>query len=168
MMVEVIEELLPEYDLHLTIAGELSNHFHEEYYANIRKYVKEHGIEERVTFFANISREQIFNIYRESDVYVIPSTGEPASITVIEAMSCSVPAISGSDNGTASYIEFGKTGYVFEDNNKADLKDKLEKIVCDREKLVKMGAAGYEHVKKNFQFDSYYKQIEKIRKLQEK
>ena len=168
MMVEVVEELLPKYDLHLTIAGEISNHFHQEYYDNITKYVKEHNLEDKVTFYANIKRDQVFNIYKESDVYVIPSTGEPASITVIESMSCSVPAISGSDNGTASYIDYGKTGYVFEDNNKDDLREKLEKIICDKDNLVKMGAAGYEHVKNCFQFDNYYSQIEKIRNLQTK
>lgn len=168
MMIEVVEELLPKYNIHLTIAGEVSNHFHEEYYEKVTKYVKEHKLEEKVTFFVNINREQIFNIYKESDVYVIPSTGEPASITVIEAMSCSVPAISGTDNGTASYIDYGKTGYVFEDNDKSDLKNKLEMIICDKENIVKMGAAGYQHVKECFQFENYFEQIEKIRKLQKK
>ena len=42
------------------------------------------------------------------------------------------------------------------------MKDKLEKIVCDRENLVKMGAAGYRHVQENFQFRNYYGQIEAI------
>ena len=77
-------------------------------------------------------------------------------------MAYSVPAISGTDNGTASYIDYGKTGYVFEDNDKEDLKDKLEKIICDRENLVRMGAAGYRHVKENFQFRNYFAQIETI------
>lgn len=168
MMIEVIEELLPKYNLHLTIAGEVSNHFHEEYYARVTQYVKEHNLEEHITFFVNINREKVFNIYKESDVYVVPSTGEPASITVIEAMSCSVPAISGTDNGTASYIDFGKTGYVFEDNDKADLKDKLEKIICNKDNIIKMGAAGYQHVKDCFQFENYFEQIETIRNLQQK
>lgn len=166
MMVEVVEELSSKYDLHLTIAGEMSNHFHEEYYSNITQYVKEHGLEDKVTFYCNISREQIFEIYKNSDVYVIPSTGEPASITVIEAMAFSIPAISGTDNGTASYIDVGKNGYVFEDNRKEDLKEKLERIICDRDNLVKMGADGYQHVKDCFQFANYYEQIEKIRNLQ--
>lgn len=168
MMIEVIEELLPKYNLHLTIAGEVSNHFHEEYYARVTQYVKEHNLEEHITFFVNINREKVLNIYKESDVYVVPSTGEPASITVIEAMSCSVPAISGTDNGTASYIDFGKTGYVFEDNDKADLKDKLEKIICNKDNIIKMGAAGYQHVKDCFQFENYFEQIETIRNLQQK
>lgn len=162
MMIEAVEALLPRYDLHLTIAGELSNHFHEEYYKKVSGYVKEHKLEDRVTFYTNLNRQEIVREYRKADVYVVPSTGEPASITVIEAMAFSVPAISGSDNGTASYIDYGKTGYVFEDNNKADLINKLEKIICSRETLVKMGAAGYQHVKDNFQFKNYYGQIEKI------
>ena len=129
-------------------------------------YVKAHNLQDRLTFLVNLNREAVAKEYKKADVYVVPSTGEPASITVIEAMAHSVPAISGSDNGTASYIDYGKTGYVFEDNNKADLKDKLEKIICDRDNLVKMGAAGYQHVKDNFQFRNYYGQIEEILKRQ--
>lgn len=162
MMIEAVEELLAKYDLHLTIAGEVSNHFHEEYYRMVTGYVREHGLEERVTFYTNLNRKQISEQYRKADVYVVPSTGEPASITVIEAMAFSVPAISGSDNGTASYIDYGKTGYVFEDNDKKDLIEKLNKIICDRDNLVKMGAAGYEHVKAHFQFRNYYDRIEGI------
>lgn len=162
MMIEAVEELLPKYDLHLTIAGEISNSFHKEYYRKVSDYVKAHGLEDRVTFLSNLKRTEIAEEYKRADVYVVPSTGEPASITVIEAMAHSVPAISGTDNGTASYIDYGKTGYVFEDNNKEDLKEKLEKIICDRENLVKMGAAGYRHVKENFQFKNYYGRIEEI------
>ncbi|MCH5251073.1 MAG: glycosyltransferase [Lachnospiraceae bacterium] len=162
MMIEAVEELLPKYNLHLTIAGEISNHFHEDYYKKVREYVEQHHLEDKVTFLVNLNREEVYEQYRKADVYVVPSTGEPASITVIEAMAFSVPAISGSDNGTASYIDYGKTGYVFEDNNKKDLKDKLEQIVCSKDNIIKMGAAGYIHVKNNFQFDNYYKQILKV------
>ncbi len=162
MMIEAVEELLPKYNLHLTIAGEISNAFHEEYYQKVVRYVKEHKLEDRVTFLVNLNRQQVSEEYKKADLYVVPSTGEPASITVIEAMAHSIPAISGTDNGTASYIDYGKTGYVFEDNNKEDLKDKLEKIIYDRDNLMKMGAAGYQHVKDNFQFRNYYGQIEII------
>lgn len=169
MMIEVVEGLLQKgYHLHLTLAGEVSNHFHEEYYRRVRTYVKEHNLEDKVTFLINQNRSQMDELYRRADVYVIPSTGEPASITVIKAMAYSVPAISGSDNGTASYIDYGKTGYVFEDNNKEDLQDKLEAIVCDRNNIIKMGAAGYSHVVNCFQFVNYYEQIEKIMKEQKK
>ena len=168
MMIEAVEELLPKYDLHLTIAGEISNPFHEEYYQKVVHYVKEHQLEDRVTFLVNLNRQQVSEEYKKADLYVVPSTGEPASITVIEAMAHSIPAISGTDNGTASYIDYGKTGYVFEYTNKEDLKDKLEKIICDKDNLKKMGAAGYQHVKENFQFKNYFERIEEIQERRKK
>lgn len=168
MMIEAVEELLPKYNLHLTIAGEISNAFHEEYYQNVVRYVKEHQLDDRVTFLVNLNRQQVSEEYKKADVYVVPSTGEPASITVIEAMAHSIPAVSGTDNGTASYIDYGKTGYVFEDNDKEDLKDKLEKIICDKDNLMKMGAAGYQHVKDHFQFKNYYERIVEIQERRRK
>lgn len=162
MMIEAVEELLPRYDLQLTIAGEISNSFHEEYYRKVSGYVKEHGLEDRVTFLSNLTKEDVAKEYRKADVYVLPSTGEPAAVSPLEAMAYSVPAICGTGNGTAGYIAYGRTGYVFEDNNKEDLKNKLEKIICDRGNLVRMGAEAYRHVKENFQFSNYYEQVEKI------
>ena len=162
MMIEVVEELLPQYDLHLAIAGEMSNSFHEEYYRKVSGYVKAHGLEDRVTFLSNLKKEDVAKEYRKADVYVLPSTGEPAAVTPLEAMAYSVPAVCGTGNGTAGYIDPGRTGYIFKDNDREDLKDKLEKLISDRENLVKMGAAAYHHVKENFQFSNYYEQIEKI------
>ena len=163
LMVQAVEELLDRYDLHLTIAGEVSNNFHREYYTALEKYIEEHHLQNNVTLLRNLGKEQVFEQYEQADVYVIPSTEEPASITVIEAMAFSVPSISGSDNGTASYIDEGNNGYVFEDNNKEDLKKKLEMIVSDRENIPRMGRKGYESVLADFQFENYYAVVEEIR-----
>jgi len=162
MMIEAVEELLPRYPLHLTIVGERSNHFHEEYYQKVLGYVKARKLENNVTFLSNLNRQDMAGEYVRADVCAVPSTKEPAAVTLLEAMAYSVPAISGSDNGTASYIDNGRTGYVFRDNDKEDLKEKLEKVICDKENLVRMGAAAYHHVKENFQFTNYYEQIEEI------
>ncbi|MBS4827830.1 MAG: glycosyltransferase [Firmicutes bacterium] len=168
MMVHAIEKLGKRYPLHLTIAGELSNHFHQEYYDKITAYVKEKGLEDQVTFYCNLNKKRVMEEYAKADLYVIPSTGEPASITVIEGMAFSIPVISGSDNGSANYIVEGKTGYVFEDCDQKDLEEKMDLILRDKERLKEMGKAAYAHVKKNFQFDRYFGVVEEIRRLQEK
>lgn len=162
MMIEAVEELLPKYRLHLVIAGEMSNRFHEEYYRKVCAYVKEHKLEHAVTLLTNLGRDAIEKEYKRADLFVLPSTDEPAAVSHLEAMAFSIPAISGSDNGTANYIRNGITGYVFDDNNKEDLKKKMEKIISDKTELMKMGAAAYRHVKDDFQFGTYYGQIMKI------
>lgn len=168
MMVYAVEKLCKKYPLHLTITGELSNHFHQEYYDKITSYVKEKGLQEQITFFCNLDKKRVMEEYSKADLYIIPSTGEPASITVIEGMAFSIPVISGSDNGSANYIEVGKTGYVFEDCNQQDLEEKIELIIQDRDRMLEMGKAAYEHVKNNFQFDRYYGVVEKILNEQKK
>ena len=162
MMIEAVEELLPKYRLHLVIAGEMSNHFHEEYYQKVSAYVTEHKLQSVVTLLTNLDRNAVVKEYKRADVFVLPSTDEPAAVSHLEAMAFSIPAVSGSNNGTANYIKNGITGYIFEDNNKEDLKEKLEKIICDKDKLKKMGEAGYQHVKDNFQFKNYFERIEEI------
>ena len=168
MMVYAVERLGKKYPLHLTITGELSNHFHQDYYDKITGYVKEHGMENQVSFYTNLNKKRVMEEYANADLYVIPSTGEPASITVIEGMAFSIPVISGSDNGSANYIENGKTGYVFEDCDQRDLEEKIELIIQDKNNMMEMGKAAYEHVKKNFQFDRYYGVVEEILREQKK
>lgn len=162
LMVEVFEKLVSKYDIHLTIVGELSSHFHEEYYARIEEYVLSHGLSNRVTLLKNLNRTQMFEEYKKADICAVPSTGEPGAVTLLEAMAYSVPVIGGSNNGTASYIVQGKTGYVFKDNDASDLQDKLETIVADRELLISMGKEAYNHVLENFQFDSYFETINRV------
>ncbi|MCM1242586.1 MAG: glycosyltransferase family 1 protein [Roseburia sp.] len=164
MMIEAVEELLCGYPLHLVIAGEMSNRFHEEYYEKVSTYVKEHKLESAVTLLTNLDKAAVEKQYRRADLFVLPSTGEPAAVSHLEAMAFSLPAISGSNNGTAGYIKDGITGYVFKDNDKEDLKEKIKKIIEDKEVLVRMGAAAYQHVKEDFQFETYYEQVEKILK----
>lgn len=166
MMVYAVEKLSKKYPLHLVIAGELSNRFHQEYYDSITTYVKEHGLEEQICFYTNLNKTRVMEEYAKADLYVIPSTGEPASITVIEGMAFSIPVISGSDNGTANYILEGETGYVFEDCNQKDLEDKMERILCDQDRLKEMGRAAYAHVKDNFQFKRYYGVVQEILEAQ--
>lgn len=168
LMVEAFAELNQKYpNTHLTIVGLVSDKFHEEYLASLEKCVKEHGLEEKVTLLKNLNKKQMLEIYGQSDLFVLPSTGEPGAVTHLEAMACAMPAICGEDNGTACYIEQGKTGYIFRDNDKRDLVDKMEEVISDREKLKEMGRNAYRHVEQNFQFDSYYRCVEEIMRRQQ-
>lgn len=168
LMLKAFEKISRKYEVHLTIVGEVSNHFHEEYLERAKKFVKEHGLETAVTFKKNLNKEQMAQEYRDADLFVLPSTGEPGAVTMLEAMAYSVPAVCGDDNGTASYIEEGKTGYIFRDNDEADLIEKMEWIISDKENIPIMGKNAYRHVAEHFQFDSYFHCIEEIMERQTK
>lgn len=162
MLLKVFEKLIIDYSLHLTIVGECSNQFHEKYLEELRWYINEHHLAEKVTVLVNLSRDKVFDLYRKTDVFVLPSTGEPAAVSHLEAMAFSIPAVCSTGNGTASYILSEKTGFVFEDQNADDLELKLRQLLKNRDKIKKMGSEAYRHVQNQFQFAYYYEGISEI------
>ena len=163
LMVEAVEKLRSKYpDIRLTIAGELSDDFHRDYKKRLEEYIAEHKLNEIVTLKYNLNREEVGKEYLKADLFVVPSTGEPASITVIESMAYSVPSISGTDNGTADYITPGITGEIFRDCDVDDLVAKMDSILSDRNKIPVMGRAGYNYILSRHQFANYYSVISQM------
>lgn len=164
LMVRVVERLVAKYpNIRLTIIGEISDHFHQEYYDKLKQYLAEHRLEDYVTLRYNVPKKEVNESFRHTDLFILPSHGEPASISVIEPMTCSVPVIGSDDNGTADYIEQGVCGAVFHDCDEDDLYRKMDEILTDAPVTIpQMGAAAYENVVKNFSFDAYYCAIEQM------
>lgn len=162
MMVEVVEELSAVSRIHLTIAGERTTPAHQAYYDRLKGYIDEHGLQDKVTLLVNLNRQQVAEQYRKADLFVIPSTREPASISQLEAMAFSLPVVCGDKNGTACYVENGVNGWQFRDNQKAFLKEALEKMVGRSEILQKMGQESYRLILEKYQIENYLEGIEKL------
>lgn len=162
MLAAVAEQLSKVYPLHLTLVGEATTRFQKEYHAKVVDYVKEHHLETIITIKTNVPRKNMDAEYAAADVYVIPSTKEPATVSQLEAMSFSLPVICSDANGAACYVEDGVTGYQFRDCDSEDLQKKLELLLADRQKIREMGAAGYRAAAEKYTFQRYYDGIMEI------
>lgn len=162
MLVEVIEELVKQMPVHLTVAGECSTPVHQSYYDGLEVYIRSHGLEDRVELLANLKRTQVWEQYRKADLFVIPSTAEPASISQLEAMAFSLPVICSDKNGTACYVKNGENGWQFQDNDKEDLKRTILKIICCKEEMMRMGTQSYRFVTEKYQINTYLEGIQKL------
>ncbi len=164
MMIETVGKLSGKYSVFLRIAGECTTKEQEGYYQGLKRYIKENGLGDKVWLFKNLNREQVEGLYAESDVFVIPSTREPASVSQLEAMAFSLPVICSDTNGTACYVENGRNGFQFRDNDKEDLKDKVEALIRDKERLRAMGKESYMDIVEKYSFRQYRVKMEEIRK----
>ena len=161
MLVEVIRELRRSYPIHLTIAGECSTRFHQEYYGNLERVLKEQDLEESITLWKNLNKEEIEECYKGADIFVIPSTKEPASISQLEAMAFSLPVICSDKNGTACYVEEGVNGFLFKDNDRASLQEKLDTLLKNENRDL-LGEKSYHFIKEKYSFIHYYNGIKEI------
>lgn len=162
LLLEAVAELVKAYPLQLTFVGEVISKEQEEYYAGLQDRVRAYGLEEKVSLIRNLSRDQVFEEYRKADLFVLPSTRERASVSQLEAMSCSLPVICSDTNGSSCYVEPGVNGYLFRDDDKMDLYDKLLMAVKSREHLEAMGRNSYRIVQEKYQFANYKRSVMEI------
>lgn len=159
MLLQAAERLKDKYEIHVTLVGEATNHFQKAYCEQVRKYVKEHHMENMVTVKTNVARRDMEREYLAADLYVIPSTLEMASVSQLEAMSYSLPVIVSDTNGTACYVEDGVTGFWFRDCDGDDFQEKLDTMLSDRERMQEMGAAGYRALSEKYNYKCYFETI---------
>ena len=162
MLLQILNELLPAYPLHLTLVGEVSTPYHENYFKKLQTYISTRHLESFVTCHTNCNPESMAEFYRAADLFVLPSTGEFASVSQLEAMSYSLPVIVSNTNGTSCYVEEGRNGYLFADNDAADLKEKIVSIITDKNNIPQMGACSYHLVVEKYAFTNYQKEISRF------
>ena len=164
MLLDAVRKVRTELgtDISLTLVGEAVEDNQIEYLDSLINYITEIDAKDWVTVHKNLSRQEVFDLYLKNDLFVIPSTKEPASISQLEAMSFSLPAIVSDSNGTACYTINGNNGYLFKDNDGEDLTDKIKEAVSSREHLINMARNAYESVLANNSFDAYYAGIQRI------
>lgn len=164
LLVEAFAKLQKRYSLQLILIGEVIDEKQAAYYQKVLNKIKEYGIEEHVCLKKNLTRELVFEEYRKADLFILPSTKERASISQLEAMSCSLPVICSNTNGSACYVESGKNGYLFADSDMEDLCQKIELAVKDKKYIEEMSKNSYQLVQEKYQFENYKQAIVDIMK----
>lgn len=162
MLIRIAAELKANYNIRLTLVGECKTEAHKKYFEHLKQLINQYQINDILDIKCNIAQDEVFKEYEKADLFILPSTGEFASVSQLEAMSFSLPVICSDTNGTSCYIEQGMNGYLFEDKNENDLKQKIFTVVSQTGLIQKMGAESYRLVKEKYQFKNYKKAITKI------
>jgi len=110
----------------LTIAGR--SDIDPDYTDYLRQYVKMRGLEARVCFKGAVSQQELIELYRNHDVFAMPSKYEGFGIVYLEAMSFGLPVIASSAGGAADIVKEGVNGYLAEPGNEVHVAAALRKL----------------------------------------
>ncbi|GAX86808.1 conserved hypothetical protein [Lebetimonas natsushimae] len=114
---------------------------------NLKKLAKKLNVENRVLFLGEIENKELFKYINMADLFIQPSIGHEAfGITLIEAMACGVPVIASRNGGMKEIVKDNENGFLFEINNKQELKEKILKAID-------MKFNTREYVKNNFTWE---------------
>lgn len=164
LLVDAVDLIQDKQDLSTTIVGQVTNEEEEKYFNELKKYINSKNLENYIHLRKNIRYQEMSNIYKQSDIFILTSKAEIASISVLEAMANGMPTISTDANGTASYIEEGHSGYLFKTKDAYDLALKLEKVIKDRNNIRNLGQTAFENIKNNYSFSNYYEALNEVLK----
>ncbi|MHA1221722.1 MAG: glycosyltransferase family 4 protein [Candidatus Heimdallarchaeaceae archaeon] len=119
-VLEVFLKIKDEYEnLKLTIVGR------GKLKSYIDNYIKENSLEERVKVLTNIESSEIFRLYSQADLFLMPSNYESFGIAIAEAIASGVPTLATSQGGVTFYLENNKNGLLID--NVEDIEEIVEK-----------------------------------------
>ncbi len=132
----------------------------------IKEKIRELGLTDRVIVRTDVTDEELPDVYRGADVFVMPSTKslndrEGFGIVYIEAALFGVPSIAVRQPGVDEAIVDGVTGVLIDDNIAA-LHDAIGRIMSDRSFCVRLGEQARERVLKEFTREAQFSKLRGI------
>jgi len=131
--------------------------------ADLRAYVAEHALNDKVRFTGSV--DSVADYLRASDAFVFPSRREAFGVSVIEAMSCSLPVVATAAGGLADIVRDEENALVIPVDDADAMTDALDRVLRDR--LPELGASGRDDVMQHYSsvavIDSYRRLLEHCR-----
>lgn len=105
-LIKVFNEIQKNYDIELIIAG--------EGVGNEEEYIKEIGSGSNIQFLGEVTQERLGELFRNSDIFVMPSFYEGLSLVTLEALASGLLVVATEIPGLKSFLhgELSENGTV--------------------------------------------------------
>lgn len=131
-------------DAHLVIAGRGSAR------EDLLRQVRRKRLGKAVTFEGWLPEADLHALVAAADVAVVPSIYEPFGIVALEAAAVGTAVVASDSGGLAEIVEDGRTGWLFESGNPADLASCVIEALADPAAARRRARAGLRRVDEVF------------------
>jgi len=128
----------------LTIVGTGS------YEDELQKVCTELGLNDRVKFTGFIRRDELPELYRQHDVFALPSQTESFGLVFAEAMSCGLPILGTFVGGIPELVRHETDGILVNPAQPGEIRESLKKMLNDPEKTIAMGIAARQRIEEKY------------------
>ncbi|MBD3282085.1 MAG: glycosyltransferase, partial [Candidatus Portnoybacteria bacterium] len=136
-LVEIMPDLLkkdPEFNLIIIGRGSLRE--------KIENKTNQLKIQDKVTIIDRLPNKELMAYFKASDIFILNSEYEGLPHIVLEAMVYDLPVIVSNVCGNPELVRDGYNGFLVEQNNKEQIREKILKLYKDKElqdKFIKNG-----------------------------
>ncbi len=137
----------------------------KEYIKKLETYINDNDLKSRVCFHGYVKNENIPEVLRKMDVFVLPSINEGLPVSILEAMACGIPVLSSDSGGGTRYL-LGSAD-IFSLDDPKELSNKINKFQkmknSEREVIIQKennNALGQHTIEKEIiTYENMYKEI---------
>jgi len=123
---------------------------------------RELKIDHQIHFLGRLSDTELASAYERASVFIMPSTKEGFGIVYLEAWQHGVPVICADVGAPKELIDDGVDGFAVDPENIEMVADRLERILSDKERSLRMGANGRHKVETRYSNASFRANLDQI------
>ena len=105
----------------------------------MKEKCRKYNLEKNIKFTGYIPHDKIVSYFQKLSVFIAVSTRESFGVSILEAASCEIPAITSNVGGLPEVNKHLKTGYIIEANNGEMLSEKIIKLYKNDKLRKEMG-----------------------------
>ena len=114
-----------------------------------RKFVRAHGLEDRVRFGKGLQAEELLALMRRCDSFILPSYGDTGPTSLKEAMSQGLYPICYDNTGPKEHIERYSFGRLCATGKWRELTEAMEYVLAHRSELRTRGREAAKAIKRD-------------------
>jgi glycosyltransferase involved in cell wall biosynthesis len=106
----------------------------------IQNYIKEYKLQQHIHLIGHCNTTELADLYRQANLFVLPSFTDASPLTVIEALRMKLPLLISERCGNHfEAVVDSMNGYIFDPYTPITIKNAYEKILSEADKWVEMG-----------------------------
>jgi glycosyltransferase involved in cell wall biosynthesis len=125
----------------------------------ISDIVQKKKLEDKIILKGWLSHDRVDEVYKTSDILVLPSYAEGLPMSILEAISYGLPIVSTDVGGISEAVEEGKNGYLIVPGDVEALANRLKSLINEYELRISMSKRSLEIAKEKFSVNTLEKQL---------
>lgn len=105
-------------------------------------------------------RDDVADLMKLYDVFVLPSFSEGLSNTLLESMSSGTPVVASNVGGNAEIVAEGSSGYLYPSDDVDSLAKILINLIQEKDNCLSLGRQARKHIEDNFSIATMVKNYE--------
>jgi len=119
-------------------------------------------LDSKIFYLGKVSEKKKLALFSLADIFVLPSHMEELPLTILEAMSSSLPIIATKVGAIPEVVKDDVNGYLIEPKSSKILSDKMLALLQNSEKSSEFGINGYNKIKREYDMSHISKKLDLI------